>query len=361
MTRNFRVVQFGVISTAFLIGVLATSLCSSGQPLPYLASGGVGVLSTAPSCSSIESNTSLTALVDQHYPNASLLPQQSSADTAVIGIWGSVCSSPAFASVYSSQSTVSFAASVQVLDKNWTAGGHLTGSLFVSMVLTWNATCPSGSIQYPSGFGCVFKSAWTGNLTTEVVAGPTESVVSGRFVQCNTPLENITDLQGVDSFYPNPIQRPNQSTAEREVQALWGELCASDTYFQTLSDHPGASNDGVSVWTGPENQSGNGSAGHDLFVQWSIQWDAACSAGPSCSYSDDWTANLVADTVSGPVLSVYGPLGGVPQAPGSPGSTSVLLIPWTSSAPVVLGLGIVIGVCAVVIGASIVRKKRTLP
>lgn len=353
MARFARLRQLFPVSGAILLVLVVAPQLAGVGGLSAGNGAGFGFVPASYSCASVASNASLVALVDQYYlhSNSSLLPSQSTAESAAVAIWETVCSSSPFNSVYSTYSDVSFADSAQVQDKNVTAGGIIVGSLFVSFKLTWNTSCPSGATRYPVGFGCVFSDVWSGNLTTGKVAGPAQGVVSARFIQCDTPSGNLSNVQAVDGFYPNPFQRPNQSTAEQEVQTLWGEVCSSETYYQTLNQQPGATPGGVSAWTtaGGMNASGPG----DLFVQWSIGWTASCAQGPSCFYSEEWTADLLADTVTGPRLSISIPLG----SPPGPGSGSFVGKLTDLSTPI-FGVSIAALILVSVLGVALYYKAR---
>src|SRR5580658_339780 len=147
---------------------------AAGHVTPSFGStqGGTGVPSGPVSCDELVTGATLAGLVAQYYPNGSLLPSESQAEQAVNTTWANVCGSTTFQQAVSAAAGGWFEYSSRMQDKNRTASGELVGSLFVGFALTWNASCPSGGIGYPTGYGCQFNDLWQANLTDQSVAGP---------------------------------------------------------------------------------------------------------------------------------------------------------------------------------------------
>lgn len=365
---RWNAVRPAVITTAALLAlvVAASALSLAGPPVPMARAA------VAPVCSALEPNTSLNATVAHHYPNASLLPNEASAQSGLVSTWSAVCGSASFSSGYEASASPQVSYVLRVMDQNRTAAGGLIGSLFAEFTLAWSAACPTGAGPYPVGYDCVYADVWNANLTTTSVVGPNASITSARFVQCDTPAQNESDVGTVAGFYGSGPLQPNESVAESEVTAIWGSICTSVPYLDAIVGHANATASwGASVGfsanlSGSGNQTpGANRTGGDLVFEWDVSWNAACPANssaaqqyPSCEYTDAWTANLATDTYRGPSLEVFTPLGGAPVAVAPTHASSAT--PWWA----VPGDDLVLAAVMAVLGAAawlIVRRRRGGP
>jgi hypothetical protein len=354
---------------SFIILVAACTLLSplvpaaAGTPslTPAFGSsrGGVGVPNGPVTCSELVTEATLTGLVSQYYPNASLLPSESQAEQAVNSAWNALCGSATFQGALSSAAGGWFAYIASMQDKNWTASGALVGSLFVDFELTWNASCPSGGAGYPAGHGCQFDDLWQANLTTQAVTGPAVTITSLRFAPCDTPHANETAVGSVEGFFPDPGTAPNESVAVQEVQTIWGEICTSSTYYQIAAPLPMPQALGFSTWRGSGGPNGTlGASGH-LFFEWTLftgngpcpAHNGSATEGVTCSYSESWTADLTLDTYSGPTNSSFPNLGGAPLASSPTNSTDG----WVTTAT---GFGLLGSVVAVAVLVGVLDRRR---
>lgn len=291
------------------------------------------VVAPSDSCSALLSNATVLDSVDRYYEyaNASLLPSKATAENHSLSAWSGICGSAAFVSAYANTTNRSVSLSVLVGDQNMTSSG-LIGSLFATFSFTGSLACPAGGASYPTGFPCQEADAWTANLSLGVVTAHSWSLTSDRFVPCQTPQQNATNVATVEEFYPNPSQVPNESTAVAEIPVLWGDICTTSAYYDAYYAH--GPNLSVSAWT----TVGQFNSSPDLFLSWSFYWyESTCPQPPpsgstdtgGCSASETWTADLLADSTSGPVFDYSYPLGGPggPPPPGSPPSNTSPAVP----------------------------------
>jgi hypothetical protein len=352
-----------LVALCSLLGSLPPVGAASGAVAPSFGStrGGTAVPNGPVSCGALVSGPTLTGLVSQYYPNASLLPSESQAEQSVSASWNGLCASGTFQQVLSASRGGWFEYISLMQDKNRTASGDLVGSLFVDFQLMWNASCPSGGADYPAGAGCQLNDVWQANLTDPSVTGPATTVTSLRFVPCDTPDANATAVSSVEGFFPDPGVAPNESVAVQEVQAIWGTICTSSAYYALAAplDLPQVLS--FSTWratTGPNATLGTSG---DLYFEWSL-WtgDRACSPlngsssnGLDCSYYESWTADLTQDTFSGPSATSYPDLGGTAAAPSGAGDD-----PNASWLPITLGFGALSGVVVVATVVAVLDRRR---
>ena len=338
--------RFGLgVAAVSLLLMLDVALPAGATPLP--ATGAVP--SVAAPCSALLSNSSLTAAVSEHYPNASLLPAAPTATSNAVSAWQTVCGSSAFQTAATQGANLSFSYTVQATDKNRTTNGTIVGSLFARFSLSWTGACPADG--YPAGYPCAFTDGWAANLTTLAISGPTSTAASERLAQCDTPAQNQSDVYELGEFYIPPpssdnasppggnttATEPNETVADGEVAAIWGTVCASAAYYNVLVGHPTAQLS-TSAWVGGGGgTTGNGSGGA-LSFEWSLGWDAACPANmtgaanaTTCYFTESWTADLAQDNYVGPVAEVtpgYGIPGlGSGPPPASPGADGAVAAP----------------------------------
>ena len=320
-----------LVAGCSLLGALLPVGAIAGPFDPAFGSthGGTGVPRGPVTCSELVTDTTLTELVSQYYPNDSLLPSENQAEQAVTVVWNDLCGSTTFQQALTSAGGGWFEYASQMQDKNWTDSGLLVGSLFIDFELTWNASCPSGGTGYPAGYGCQFKEAWQTNLTEQSVTGPKVTITSLRLVPCVTPDANETAVRAVGSFFPSPGTAPNQSLAVQEVQAIWGAICTSASYYDLAAPLVFPQALTFSAWRAtPGSNSSLGTSDH-LYFEWSlVMGDLPCPAengsssnGLTCSYWESWTGDLTSDTYSGPSASAFpnlgGPSVGAPQVHGN--------------------------------------------
>lgn len=322
---------------------------------------------SAPSCSTLIANSTLLGTVSRYYlyPNASLSPSKATAESNILSVWTSVCGSTAFAAAYSNTTNRSITPSAFVGDHNLTPSGYLTGSLFATFTLVGASPCPVGVGGYPAGYPCQESDQWTVNLSTGQVTGPQWSVTSSRFVPCQTPQQNQTNVATVAQFYPNPSQKPSEATAEAEVTVLWAGVCTSTVYYFTYW-RDSTQNDSISAWT----SAGGRNSSSDLFVQWTIGWDGPCTfpgqdAEPPtsdiCYVSESWTADLVANTTSGPTTREQVVSGsGAPPCGSSNCTTLAPTGPSTERVPPWVLAGTAVVVAVVAAGVTLLRARTPI-
>lgn len=369
--RRRRSAGWGAVAVVLLAATVVAGRATGAAPT-YLNGS---ALATSP-CGVWLANNSLTASVNEHYPNASLLPNASVAVANAISAWQSVCGSAGFQAAEAAGSNLSFAYSVQALDKNTTTNGTIIGSLFVTFRLGWTASCPPGS--YPSGYPCDFTDRWDANLSTGMVAGPISAVASARLAACDTPNQNESDAYAIGDFYPGGPTEPSQAVASQELATMWGAICSSTAYFNILVSHPSAELS-WSVWIGATTNataspapvaaslavvggnSPNATSG-GLTFEWSLGWDAACpvhngtySNESGCYFSENWVADLVADTYTGPTETIaQGDSTPGPASSGAGGAAGNALS--ALGANVVLGADVVAGVAIVLAGVAVALR-----
>ncbi|HEY6238622.1 MAG TPA: hypothetical protein VIZ68_05505 [Thermoplasmata archaeon] len=350
-----------LVAGCSLLSAILPVGAAAGPVAPSVGStrGGTGVPAGPVSCSALVDGSTLTALVSQYYPNGSLLPSESQAEQAVVTTWNDVCGSTEFDQALAAAAGGWFEYTSRMQDKNRTASGGLVGSLFVDFTLTWNASCPSGGSGYVTGYGCQFKDVWQANLTDQSVTGPAVTITSLRFVPCDTPDANGTAVGSVQEFFPSPGTAPNESVAVQEVQVMWGAICTSSTFYGIAASLEMPQALSFSTWRADAGPNATLDPSGHLYFEWSLfTGDRPCPSengsyanGLTCSYSESWTADLTADTYSGPSLSGY-PLGsGAVESPPGAGN-----LPTTQWIPVVVGVSVVGGAVGVVIW--VLRRRR---
>lgn len=332
-----------ILGFAAAAAVLPPAGHASGSPPPV-----------AP-CASVLSNSTLLGAVDRfyQYPNGSLLPSRSTAENSTLDTWSAICGSSAFATAYENTTNRTLGVSVAVGDQNRTASGELIGSLFATFSLTGAVTCPVGVSGFPSGYPCSEADTWMANLSLSAVTGHRSSVISDRFVPCQTPEQNQTNLGTVSQFYPNPAQVPNESVAQAEVTVLWGGVCTTSAYYAAFWAH--GTNLSLSAWT----TVGGMNSTPDLFVQWAIYWQAdPCPQAPpsgaganTCEVTESWTADLRTNSYTGPTFGYSYPMngsgapplgtGGDGKGPGSPSGGGFFGLPSAPLASLALLLAVV--------------------
>jgi hypothetical protein len=346
-----------LLSVLLPVGTVAASV----SPSYGSTRGGTQVPNGPVSCSDLVTGATLTGLVDQYYPNASLLPSQTQAEHAVTSTWSQLCNSTAFQQVLSSAKGGWFEFISIMQDKNRTSTGDLVGSLFVDFQLTWNASCPSGGAVYPAGYGCQFQDVWQANMTEASVTGPAVTITSARFVPCDTPDANETAVGSVEGFFPDPGTLPNESLAIQEVQTIWGSICSSSSFYDLAVTLDLPQDLSFSTWRATIGPNATLSTTGHLYFQWSL-WmgDRPCptqngsdSNGLSCSYQESWTADLTLNTFSGPSVSSFPNFGGPPGAQQTAGND--LTGQWD---PTLIGLGLLSGVVVVAVLVGVVERRR---
>lgn len=383
-------------SIALALGGAAIAVIMALAAAPSVQGVPLGAQVVSPrattSCTSQLSNASLTSSVDAHYPNASLMPAKAQAEANALSAWQAVCGSSAFQSAESSGANLTFEYLVVAGDKNVTANRTIIGSLFVNFSIRWSASCPAGA--FPAGYPCEFSDQWSANLTTQAIAGPASTIASQRLAQCDTPAQNESDVYSIGDFYVPPPSgvnqtsptQPNESVADAEVATIWGAVCSSSAYYAVLLAHPSAELS-TSAWIGGGG-SGNGSTGStngasssrralfgavmnntpgaNLSFEWSLGWDADCPVngteypnGTECYFTESWTANLVANSYTGPVEQIADRgLGSGPPPYNGAGSaengTATSTPVWSTP---LFWAALLVGVAAV-LGAAIVVTRR---
>jgi hypothetical protein len=323
--------------------------------------GGTGVPNGSVSCSELVTGATLSGLVAQYYPNASLLPSESQAEQAVNTTWNDLCGSIPFQQAVSSAGGGWFEYISLMQDKNRTASGDLVGSLFVDFDLTWNASCPSGGTGYPAGYGCQFNDAWQANLTDQSVTGPAVNITSLRLVACDTPDANETAAGSVEGFFPDAGTSPNESVAIQEVQAIWWAICSSATYYGLAASLDLPQVLSFSTWRATTGPNATLSTSGPLYFEWSLfTGDRSCpsengssSSGAECSYYESWTADLTQDTYAGPTVSSYPILGGPPGTPQATENGQ-----YASGIPTILGFCAFGGVVVVAVLVDAMDRRR---
>lgn len=355
-----RVVAAPAIALSVVVALSALTLAASAVPVVSVGGVPAGAAAGA-NCASLEPAGVLNASIALHYPNASLLPSETVAQRSVNQAWSVVCGSAPFGAGYQASASPQVSVRLVVQDQNRTSGGDLIGSLFASFALGWSAPCPTGAGPYPVGFDCVYSDGWDANLTTMAIAGPAASITSARFVQCDTPAQNQSDVSTVQGYYGYGSVQPSEPVAISEVTAIWGSICTSSAYLDALAQHPNASVSwGSSIGAAVNASAGAGSSGGGIEFEWDISWNAPCPSNVSgysgdglCDYTDAWTADLATNTSSGPNLEVFPPDGGAPQyvAPSAGGAAAL----WWTVPAYQLALAAAAGIVAV---AALVIARR---
>lgn len=136
----------------------------------------LGVVSVRYAGCSLAANSYLVGTVNAAYPDASLHPNQTVADSRVQAIWGEVCRSLPFYQATLAHPGLGLALEMEVSGAFTNQTGPGNETLSVSWDFVWTSACPAGNASYPAGATCENDEGWGANLATGNWSGPTTRV-----------------------------------------------------------------------------------------------------------------------------------------------------------------------------------------